>query len=286
MPASADLLISYFALSGDIYPLGPTEISPYPLEDRLNAAARAGFTGFGLQHSDIMWSLEQLGMSELKRIIAGSGIKTLEIELLLNWFAQGEKRALSDVMRQDMLMLSAELGIRNIKVIGGLDEPAPELSLLRDEFAQLCQQAARSGTDVVLEIMPFTNIKTIDDALAVVAEADQPNGGLLLDIWHIARCGIPYADIARIPSRFIRAVELDDAPAVPQVEDLWEETIHHRELCGEGGLDVPAFIRAVENAGWQGTYGVEILSRSHRQLPLDEMARRVYQSTAAQFAKR
>lgn len=286
MPAPAELLISYFALSGDVYPLGPSEISPFKLEERLAAAARSGFSGVGLQHSDIMATLDRLGMAELKRVIADSGIKTLEIELLLNWFAEGQTRSNSDAMRRDMLMLSAELGIRNIKVIGGLDEPAPELSRMRDEFAELCRQAARSSTDVVLEIMPFTNIKTIDSALAVVAEANQPNGGLLLDIWHLARCNIGFEEIGRIPSRFIRAIELDDAPVVPVVEDLWEETIHHRELCGEGGLDVPGFIRAVEAAGWQGTYGVEILSRSYRQLPLDVMAQRAYQTTISQFSTR
>jgi hypothetical protein len=40
-----ELLISYFALSGDVYPLGPTEVSPFPFKDRVEAAARAGFKG-------------------------------------------------------------------------------------------------------------------------------------------------------------------------------------------------------------------------------------------------
>ena len=114
--------------------------------------------------------------------------------------------------------------------------------------------------------------------------ADRPNGGLLIDIWHLARGNVPYADIKKVPARFIKAVEVDDALKVPPVDDLSEATIHHRELCGEGELDVPAFLRDIRAAGYDGVYGTEILSAKHRKLGLDEMARRVFESAMSQFA--
>ncbi len=42
------------------------------------------------------------------------------------------------------------------------------------------------------------------------------------------------------------------------------DTIHHRELPGEGELDVPAFLREICAAGYRGVYGTEILSARHR----------------------
>ena len=66
---------------------------------------------------------------------------------------------------------------------------------------------------------------------------------------------------------------------------LWEDTIHHRRLCGEGDLNPPAFIKAVQAAGYRGYYGVEILSEEHRKLPLEEMARRSFETTMEQFKK-
>lgn len=285
MANDVELLISYFALSGDVYPLGPTEVSPFPFKDRVEAAARAGFKGFGLHYEDTIATQSKIGFAEMKRIIKGNGIKYLEIEFLLNWYGTGEKRVESDKFRRQLLEVSAELGMRDIKVGPGFHETHADVPLMADQFAKLCQEAAVYGADIVLEIMPWSNVRTIDTGLAIVSGADQPNGGLLIDIWHIARGNIPYADIQKIPARYIKAVEVDDAPKVPPIDDIWEDTIHHRELPGEGELDVPAFLREIRAAGYKGVYGTEILSARHRKLGLDEMAKRVFDSTMAQFAK-
>ena len=285
MTAPVDLLISYFALSGDVYPLGPTEISPFPFKARVEAAAKAGFTGFGLHYQDTMATVDQIGFSEMKRILQGSGIKFLEIEFLQDWYESGPARVASDRFRRQLLDVTTELGMRDIKIAPGFNDAAADIPLMADEFGKLCDEAAVYGTDIVLEIMPWSNVRTVETGLAIVQSADRTNGGLLIDIWHLARGRIPFSDIAKIPSRFIKAAELDDAPAVPEVEDLWQETIHHRELPGEGGLDVPAFLREIRATGYNGPYGTEILSAKHRKLGLDEMAHRIFTATMAQFAK-
>jgi sugar phosphate isomerase/epimerase len=153
-----------------------------------------------------------------------------------------------------------------------------------ERFAVLCERARQAGTAVALEIMPWTNLRTIDEGLAVVAGADAANGGLLLDIWHLARGGVPYSDIAKVPLRYLRHVELDDADAAV-VGTLLEDTLDRRRLCGEGALDVPAFIRAVQAVGYDGPWGVEIISVEHRRRPLEEAARVAVDSTLAQFAR-
>ena len=64
---------------------------------------------------------------------------------------------------------------------------------------------------------------------------------------------------------------------------LLEDTLERRRLCGSGALDVPAFVRAVQATGYTGPYGVEIISREHRQRPLDEAARLSFDTARAQF---
>ena len=283
MTQPIELLISYFALSGDVYPLGPNEISPFPFKDRVEAAARAGFKGFGLHYEDTMATSKKIGFAEMKRILSSNGIKYLEIEFLLNWFETGEKRKESDKFRRQLFDVAGELGLRDIKVGPGFHQPTADIPLMAAEFGKLCDEAAVYGTDIVLEIMPWSNVKTIETGLAIVSGADRPNGGLLIDIWHMARGGISYSDIRKIPTRFIKAVEVDDAKVPPVVDDLWEDTIHHRELCGEGDLNVPNFVREIQAAGYSGVYGTEILSAKHRKMGLNEMARRVFESTMKQF---
>ena len=114
--------------------------------------------------------------------------------------------------------------------------------------------------------------------------ANQPNGGILLDIWHLARGNQSFDLIRDIPGQFIGSIELDDAPLVMESETLWEDTIYKRRLPGEGDLDVKAFIAAVQSTGFDKAWGVEILSDTFRKLPLDQMAQKAFDATAAQFA--
>ena len=279
-----ELLAAYFTISGDIYPLGPTEISPFPFRDRVEAAARAGYRGIGLHHADTMHTADKIGLPEMRRILDGNGIKYVELEFLLDWFDEGERRQESDKMRREIFSVAAALGLRTVKVGPGFHEPEANVPKMRDAFARLCREAAEHGTGMMLEIMPWSNVRTVETALGIVEGAGQPNGGILVDIWHFARGGIDYKEIAKIPLQYIRGVELDDADE-QVVGSLWEDTIHHRRLCGEGDLDPPAFIKAVQAAGYRGYYGVEILSEKHRKLPLDEMARRSFDTTMEQFEK-
>jgi sugar phosphate isomerase/epimerase len=279
-----ELLAAYFTIAGDIYPLGPTEISPFPFRDRVEAAARAGYRGIGLHHADTMHTASQIGLPEMRRILDANGIKYVELEFLLNWFEEGERRRESDKMRSDIFSVAAALGLRMIKVGPGFHEPEANIPKMRDAFAQLCREAAEHGTGIMLEIMPWSNVRTVETARAIVEGAAQPNGGILADIWHFARGGIDYNDVAQIPLQYLAGVELDDA-AKQVVGSLWEDTIHHRRLCGEGDLNPPAFIEAVQAAGYRGYYGVELLSEEHRKLPLEEMARRSFETTMEQFKK-
>lgn len=280
-----ELLAAYFTLSGDVFPLGPTEISPFPFRDRVEAAARAGYRGIGLHHADTMHTASKIGLPEMKRILDGNGIKHVELEFLLDWFDDGERRRESDKMRHEIFSVAGELGLRRIKAGPGFHEPVANIPKMRDAFGQLCREAGEYGTGIMLEIMPWSNVRTVETARGIVEDAAQPNGGILVDIWHFARGGIDYNEVSLIPTQYIAGVELDDASVLVS-GSLWEDTIHHRRLCGEGDLQPPAFIKAADAAGYRGYYGVEILSETHRKLPLDEMARRSFETTMAQFKDR
>lgn len=288
-----DLLASYFTLAGDIYPFGPTEISPIPFRQRVEAAAKAGWKGVGLIHADVKATAEKIGYSEMRKIVEGAGIKHLEIEFLPDWYRDGESRTVSDKMRHELFQMAEELKIRDIKIAPGLgsdlynptvEEMTPDLPRMAEAFAQISREAAEHGTGIALEIMPFSNIRTLEVGLAVVEQANQPNCGLLIDIWHMARGGISYDDVAKIPARYVSSIELDDADE-KVIGQLWEDTIYRRKLPGEGVLNPPAFIEAVRGIGYKGPWGVEILSETLRKLPVEEMAKRAFEATAAQFTK-
>jgi sugar phosphate isomerase/epimerase len=74
-------------------------------------------------------------------------------------------------------------------------------------------------------------------------------------------------------------VELDDADD-QVIGTLLQDTIDRRRLCGEGDQDVTGFIRAVLATGFDGPWGVEILSNEYRKLDLQSQVSRSYETSA------
>ena len=277
-----ELLAAYWTLAGDVYPGAPTEVSPFPLEDRVAAAAAAGWTGMGFVHEDLVATVARIGYGGIRRVLADGGIRYVEVEFLSDWDADpasAERRA-SDRMRADLLEAAAELGARNLKASPHLFvTPPADLDRMRDAFARLCEEARPTGASVIIEIMPFTDVRSIEDGLAIVGDA--PNGGLLLDIWHVERGGIGLAEIARIPAGRLLGVELDDAG--PPIGDPFDDTRFRRRLPGDGDFEVPGFLRAARAAGLAAPYsGVEIISETFRRQPLEAMARTAFDATIRQ----
>ena len=271
------ILASYWTIAGDCYPGGETEISPYEFEIRVAAAAAAGYGGIGLVHADIRHLRETLGFRRVRAILDAHGMRDLEVEIFSDWFADGERRARSDVIRADLIVAAQELGANHIKVAGDMGGAQWPLSVMADSFGTLCAEAERAGTRVGIEIMPWSNLSTIENTMPVVDAANAKNGGVLLDIWHMERGGVPYDHIGRLPADKIISIELDDGPAQPG-PDLWHETLHDRLLCGQGAFNIRGFLSEVKKAGYDGPVGVEILSQVHRKLPLKEMAERAIAS--------
>ena len=290
MTGSPGLVASYFTLAGDLIPFESDAPARFDLSARADAAARAGFVGIGIETSDLAHNVALHGYAGIRRILSDTGLDYLELEVLTDWFADGDRRALSDVRRQQMLRAAQELGVAKIKTIGDADggmdfsivRTAWPMERLCEDYGRLARQAAACGTLVTLELVPGTGVSDLATARALVEGANEPNAGLLVDIWHLARSGIAYADILDLPPGMINAVEVDDAMA-RMVGTVFEDTIRNRKLPGEGELDVPHFLRCVAQAGYDGVYGVEMVSDAHRRLPLAQAAERAFATTMGQF---
>lgn len=284
MPEKFPLIASYWTVAGDAVPLrsGRSEISPHPLPERIAAAAAAGFTGFGFSFEDLNASIAEYGLDTIAAQLREHGIVHVEVEMLSDWFADGEARVESDRVRTILLEAARALGARHLKCGGPALESDFPLEHLAREFATLCDDAAAIGINVAIEPMPFTAIRTPADGLELVQAANRANGGLCIDIWHVARSGTDYSDVAKIPQRYVVAVEINDADS-ESVGDLLDDTLDNRKPCGEGDLNVVAFIAAIRATGFDGPYGVEIISKHQRSLTPTEGACLAYETAVSSF---
>ena len=127
--------------------------------------------------------------------------------------------------------------------------------------------------------MPFANISTLAAALDLVRRADHANVGLMLDLWHLVRSGTSMEEVARLPLQHVSAVELSDGPARQQGPG-YEDTVLRRALCGQGAFPVAEFVGTLRSMGWEGPWGLEILSETYRRRPLDEALAEAFATTA------
>jgi sugar phosphate isomerase/epimerase len=282
MSNKVELLASHCTLAGDTYPNGPTEVSSLRFRDRVEAAASAGYTGLGIVHKDLVAVRNKIGFAEMRRICGDNGIVHFEVEFLADWFDEGERRAESDRIRKDLLEAAAELKARDIKIGGKFDEERCDIGRYADAFASLCEDAEKVGTTIAIEVLPFTNIRDLKVSDAIISKAGHESGGLCIDIWHMARGGIPYEEVATLPKSYVKSVELNDASS-EIAGTLWNDTLHHRLLPGEGSFRPAEFVKAIQATGFDSFWSVEILNKDHRMLPLKEQAKRSFDSAMALF---
>jgi sugar phosphate isomerase/epimerase len=279
---NVELLASYWTIAGGAMPHTDREYSPFDFKDRVEAAARAGFKGLGIWHADLEHTLKSRSLGEMKQILDDNGMKYLELEFLRDWFVDGERKRQSDLEKKKLFEASSALNAKHVKV-GDFDSTKTPMPRLIESFAQLCADAAKYGATIGFELMPFAMIDTLKDALAMVEGAGAKNGGIILDTWHVAKLGIPYEEVSRMPRQYLISVELNDGT----YDSPWspfEDTINHRRFCGEGAFEVKRFIACVRKTGYPGPFGVEVLSEELRQKPLEELTRRAFQTTMAQFS--
>jgi sugar phosphate isomerase/epimerase len=287
-PMPTELLATCWTHAGDAVPVAGRHLSPFDLRARAEAVAAAGFTGIGFTINDLEAAKATYGWSQVKRICDDLGLIHLEVELLEDWWTTGSRRQESDRTRMSLLTAADVLGAQQIKigpdveVVDGAVPPLTDVDHWAAELHQLAVQAAEVGTRIALEPLPFSNITDFRVAAELVAAADHPAAGLVVDIWHLERGPSTLADLAEVPGDKVFVVELNDAPAA-QSTDLFYDTIHHRALCGSGTFDIKGFIETLQQIAFPGPWGVEVISETHRRRPLQDALACAHRTTMAQF---
>lgn len=278
-----DLLATCWTTAGDAVPLPGRDVSPVPLRSRIEEAGRAGFTGFGLLHTDLEVFLRTSDLSTLHKLFADSGLNTVELEFLTDWWKDGAERDKSDRDLKYLLDAAEALSPHHVKIAPDINNEPYELDHWAEQFHRVCASFASVGTTVALEFMPFANISSIHRGVELVQAAGHPSGGLMVDLWHVYRSGATFEELAKVPPNLIKGVEMDDGDAV-QIGDGYSDTVHRRLLCGQGVFRVPEFINVMLDLGWVGPWGVEILSETYRAQPLEKAVPAAFDTAIAQFS--
>lgn len=248
--------------------LGPSTLfNASPLET-LDAAAAGGFDAAGIRvtgrkHGD--GSAAVTGNASLIRELGRrSGDTGIAITHVTAYWVTPDL-ALAQFL--PVIDTAAELGAGMIVVNCGYDDETRFVSFM----AAYCEAAAGSRLRLMLEFMPFSGAKTLEQGVRMVEKTGQPNLGLMVDPLHLARTGGAPADLGRVDPGLLYMVQLCDAPLVKRpVLELRAEALTDRLYPGEGGLPLHEFLDAVPP---EVQIDVEAPHQRHARLAPDEQGR-------------
>jgi len=123
---------------------------------------------------------------------------------------------------------------------------------------EVAAEAERLGLRIALEpfqadgIESWSVLNTLGDAAAVVEEIGSPALGIQVDTWHLWNTPDLFEEIDR-HAGLIAGVHVSD----------WRDPTRgwaDRVLPGDGVAGVPAILGALDRAGWDGFYDIEVFS--------------------------
>jgi sugar phosphate isomerase/epimerase len=224
--------------------------------DLVSVAHQAGFDAVGIRAAAVGPTEEPYPMglgspmlAETLRRMDDTGIRVLDVELIrLN-------PQTVPVQLRGLFETGAELGARFVNVMA--DDT--DLDRSRDNFAALVELAGPYGLQPVIEAIPYMQLKSLADAVALIGKS---GGGLLADPLHLHRAGGTPADLRALDPELISYYQLCDAPrdiptglprpqelprgqSVENITDIALESRAARLLPGDGDLPLADFVAAM-----------------------------------------
>ena len=221
------------------------------LEDKLAAAAEAGFTGIEVFEPDLIaspWSPEELA--------ARCADLGLAIELYQPFrdldstdadrFARNLRRA------EHTFDVMARLGVDTALVCSSVRPDAvADVDRLAEQLALAAGRAGERGLRIAYEALAWgTHVSTWEHSWEAVRRADSPALGLCLDSFHVLSRGGDPAGFAAVPEEKLFFVQIADAPRLRM--DVLQWSRHHRLFPGQGAFDLVGFAAAVLDLGYSG----------------------------------
>jgi 4-hydroxyphenylpyruvate dioxygenase len=234
------------------------------LEDKLVAAASAGFDGVEIFEPDFIaspWSAAEvrarcgdLGLS-VDLYQPFRDFDADEPAVLASNLRRAERKF--DVMEQlgtDLLLLCSSVSPHALDDDGRIAE----------QLHQLAERAAQRGLRICYEALAWARfVNTYERSWEIVRRADHAALGLCVDSFHILSRGSDPAAIAEIPGEKLFFLQLADAPHLDM--DVLQWSRHYRLFPGQGTFDLPAFLGHVLTAGYTGPLSLEVFNDVFRQ---------------------
>jgi 4-hydroxyphenylpyruvate dioxygenase len=241
------------------------------LDEKLAAAARAGFDGVELFEADLVNS--PLPPADVRGLCDELGLTVDLYQPFRDFeavpgatFERNLRRAEAkfDVMEQ--------LGAPTLLVCSNVSpEAIDDDDLAAEQLHALAARAADRGLRIAYEALAWgRHVDEYDHAWRIAAAGDHPALGTCLDSFHILSVGSDLGAIADIPGEKVFYLQLADAPHLRMEVLQWSR--HYRCFPGQGAFDLGDFVQRVLATGYGGPLSLEVFNDVFRQADPDRTA--------------
>ncbi|GAA4972427.1 bifunctional sugar phosphate isomerase/epimerase/4-hydroxyphenylpyruvate dioxygenase family protein [Actinoplanes utahensis] len=234
------------------------------LDDKLAAAAAAGFDGIELFENDLVVS--PMAPAEIRKRCADLGLSIDLYQPFRDFEAVPPELLRANLERAERKFdVMAALGVDTVLVCSSVHPAAvDDDDLAAAQLAMLAGRAADRGMRIAYEALAWgRHVSTWDRSWRIVERADHPALGLCLDSFHVLSREVSPAGIAGITPGKIFFLQLADAPHLSM--DVLQWSRHHRLFPGQGAFDLPGFVKLVLAAGYDGPLSLEVFNDVFRQ---------------------
>ncbi|MEU8796496.1 TIM barrel protein [Spirillospora sp. NPDC048819] len=236
------------------------------LEDKLSAAAAAGFDGVEIFENDLLAC--PLSPEQVAERCAGLGLTVELYQPFRDFEAVPDELHRRNLRRAGhKFELARRLGAGTVLVCSSVaPEAVDDDALAARRLRALAGVAADHGVRVAYEALAWGRfVRTWERSADLVLRADHPALGLCLDSFHVLSVGGDIAGIAEFPAEKLFFLQLADAPHLRM--DVLQWSRHHRLFPGQGAFDLVGFTSRVLAAGYQGPLSLEVFNDVFRQAP-------------------
>lgn len=243
----------------------------YPFEQRLIDAAAAGIDGVGLFIAE--WErlvAEGMSVEGLAEALDRHRLALAELDLI-NLGATGDYAARAERFVDAALALAERFEVRYLQAIApavsgdrAVAEPA-SFEQIADEYGRLCDRAAGVGLLVGIEYVPYTTVRTLDDAVTLVRAVGRPNAGVCVDVWHHRRGGSAGVIAGVVAPHEVLAVQVNDGTRAPAEPDYKTDCLVNRLPPGGGELDCGELLHQLAALGVDVPWTLEVCRDADRE---------------------
>ena len=247
------------------------------LQDKLHAAARAGFGGVEIFENDLISAPQDA--AQIGRMLRDFDLACTMFQPFRDLEGMPEPQRTAAFARMERKFDTMDALGTDLVLLCSNCSPASsgERERLLDDLRDLGERAAARGKRIGYEALAWG--RHVDDhrqAWSLVRDVDHPAIGLVLDSFHSLARNIPTSSIGDIRPEKLFLVQLADAPNLSMDPLSWSR--HHRVLPGQGDWPVADYVAAIQQTGYNGWFSLEIFNDHFRAGAASQVAVDGYRS--------